>query len=69
MSDAEITIKARRFDPRDEETVDLKHFDLIEIRRGQRRFVVRVEGERLIVSAGDRLTIQPIDSNWIEILL
>lgn len=68
-AESSITIKARRFDPRDEETIDLKHFDQVEIRAGNRRIVVKVREDRLVVSADDQITIEPRGANAIWIPL
>lgn len=67
----DITIKARRFDSREEETMDLKTFDLVEIRRGWRCISVRLQDDppRICISANDRLTIHPVGANWIDVLL
>ena len=69
-----FTIKARRYDFRDEETVDLATFDQVEIKHGHARITIRVRNIeniefRIIVSGDNALTIYPRASNWIEIAL
>ena len=64
----EITMKARRFDPRDDESIDLKHFDMIQVRRGiDRQITIKIDGDRLVISGNDALVIYPRGSNRIEI--
>lgn len=66
-----VTFKALRLDPRDQETMDLATFGFVEIVRGHRRIKVRISDNppRVCVSADDQLTINPVGSNWVDILL
>lgn len=70
----ELSVKARRFDPRNDETIDLKHFDLVEVKHGHARITIRLSRdgdgpERLIVSGDEQLTLFPRAANWVEFAL